>query len=143
MICLGIVIVLQIRLFSISNTFSFFLLFSIGFTLGFYILLWLLMSLIGDSELYDTITETIYNPQLYIYITVILALVSIEYIWIKMEFFNFNSDLVLKEDMTQKQYLTIKNPDDYDGSEEEEVIRSERENDIMDDYRDSEDSESD
>ena len=101
------------------------------------------MSLIGDSELYDTITETIYNPQLYIYITVILALVSIEYIWIKMEFFNFNSDLVLKEDMTQKQYLTIKNPDDYDGSEEEEVIRSERENDIMDDYRDSEDSESD
>ena len=89
----GCLFVIYARLFAISNTFSFASVISIYSAIILFLVLWMIESSISGSKLYQTFFETVLNPQLYIYFNTLLGLAMVQYIFVKMEFYLFGSEV--------------------------------------------------
>lgn len=140
MVTLAIMILLCGRIFWITNTFSFFLLMvPLGMML-IYFFMWLLMSFISGSNLFDSFMEVVLSPQLYIFVLVVCCLAVAEGLFMKIEFFSILSELDLKETF-EEGGVKLKNPKFQ--SESDGLYNKSGQEDLMkDDYQDS-DSDSD
>jgi magnesium-transporting ATPase (P-type) len=137
MVTFGILLILAMRFLSISNTFSFFLFLIPVSMLMLYFFMWLLMSLISKSILFDTFMEVALSPQLYIFIIVIICLGFAESLFLKIDFFSYLNDLDTKETFQNSNSLK-KQVRLESNSEKDPYGRNESEDDLMkDDYRDS------
>ena len=89
----GCLFMIYLRLFAISNTFSFAFMISFQSGVILFVVLWVIESSISGSKLYQTFLETVLNPQLYIYFNGLLGLGMVQYIFVKMEFYLFGSEV--------------------------------------------------
>ena len=143
MTALGCLAMLHFRILSVSNTFSFFLFISTALSVVLFLLLWLIQSFVSSSILFLTIDEILLSPQLYIFLCIVTVLGVIEYLWIKIEFYSFNGNFDLSETVLTGQKES-QNPNLDNRSEKsfnQDLPVSIKEDSMIDDYRDSEDSE--
>ena len=141
MVALGVTLVLQMKLFSMSNTFSFFLLLSGCLAVGLFLIFWMVESFISSSNLFATMTEILLSWQLYLYLLVAFCIGIIEYLWIKMEFYAENSNLNLNEEdvKVSSQFDVVKSTSNSEKSMSQNLNMDLQGGSIMDDYKDSED----
>jgi magnesium-transporting ATPase (P-type) len=135
MVTLGLMLLIFIRIFSVSNTFSFLLLMVPVSMVLVYFFIWLLMSFISGSNLFDSFMEIILSPQLYVFVPVVICLGVAEYLFLKVQFYSFLSEMDFKQNF-QEGGVKLKNPK-YQ-SESDGLYNKNNQEDLMkDDYRES------
>lgn len=137
MVTLGILLVLAMRFVSVSNTFSFLLVLVPAIMLLVYFFMWLLMSFVSGSDLFDTFQEVVLSPQLYVYLCVVIGVGLAEGLLVKIDLYSMLADLDVTETF-QKRGNVFRQDGFQSHSESGQVSKNSSDGNLMkDDYRDS------
>ena len=137
MVTFGILLLLFMRFFSISNTFSFFLFLLPVALLVVYFFLWVIMSSVSGSSLFDTFLEVALSPQFYLFLGVVIGLGLAEYLWLKIQFFSLFEDLKLEENFTPGGKPIEAFDSEMSDREKRKGFSHNQQNLMMDDYKNS------
>lgn len=120
MVFMAVVIIVNARIISISNSYSALMFIFIGISIGMFYLIWFLLSYWNQNELYNTFFEIFEGKHFYLYLIVILGVCVFEYLFEKLDYhFNivkYESDYQKTFDNTKLSHVDefdVKKDDSY------------------------------
>ncbi len=84
----GVVIIANLKVLSISNSYSFLSLILVVLGIIFFLGAWLFLNLMESNELYNTFKEVIGGEHFYMFIVTMLGVCVLEYLLVKLEYFS-------------------------------------------------------
>ena len=86
MVYMAVIVVVNAKILTISNSYSILLLMSIAVSIGGYFFIWSLLSNNPNNVLFNTFDEIIYQKHLYIFLIFVFCVCMFEYLVAKMEY---------------------------------------------------------
>ena len=131
MISMGVVITVNLRILVLSNVLSIWNVLLTFISIGFYFGIWFFESNLQSSSLYNTFWELTSSFQFYIFLVYVLVITVIEYIIIKIEFYEIDKKYV--PDFDVKFDAVAKNAGgdiniEYSGVSNKDIVINENKN---------------